>query len=207
MIKILIAEDHQALIDGIQSYLKSEKDIKLLDTANDGERLLELVDRWRPDVVLCDIRMPKIDGIEATREISEHFPDTRVIGFTMFDQTKAAQRMMKAGAVGYISKNSPLEIVLEGIRKVAAGQQYIDKKIHIPTETIHKNSSKSILSDREKQVLQLIANGMTSREIADKLFIGKNTVNTHRKNMVRKLELSGNGELMRYAIDKKYDFE
>ena len=205
MIKIIIAEDHQALIDGIESYIRFEEDIKVVASANDGERLLELVERWQPQVVLCDIRMPKLDGFEATREIATRYPDTRVVAFTMFDQKKAAQKMIDAGALGYISKNSPLEIVLEGIRTVAQGKKYIDKSIEIKPE--EKNSSKSLLSDREKQVLALIANGKTSQEIADKLFIGKNTVNTHRKNMVRKLDLSGNGELLRYAVEKKYDFE
>lgn len=205
MIKIVIAEDHQALIDGIKSFIKYEDDIKFLGSANDGEALLSLVERWKPDVVLCDIRMPKQDGIEATKIISRDFPETKVIAFTMFSQPSAVKKMISAGAYGYISKNSSLEIVVEGIRTVAQGEKYFDGNIQ--TDLVEGNTSKSILSTREKEILEKIGNGQTSKEIADELFIGKNTVDTHRKNMVKKLNLAGNGELMRYAIEKKYDFD
>ena len=204
MITIAIAEDHQALIDGIQSYLEYEDDIKIVGHANDGEALLEIVSKKAPKLVLCDIRMPKIDGIAATRLITKQYPETKVVAFTMFDQEDAIRQMLDAGAVGYILKNSSLNIVLEAIRTVANGKTYFDKKIHIPSA--EKNTSKSILSSREKQVLGLIARGKTSHEIADQLFIGKSTVDTHRKNMIRKLGLSGGGELLRYAVEKKYDF-
>ncbi len=204
MITVAIAEDHQALIDGIQSYIKYEEDITIIGTANNGEELLKLVRLKQPKVVLCDIRMPKLDGIEATKIILKEFPYTKVIAFTMFEQEEAVRQMLTAGAQGYILKNSSLEVVLEAIRTVAAGQSYYDKKIHLPNA--EKNSSKSVLSSREREILQLIAKGRTSHQIADELFIGKSTVDTHRKNMIRKLGLSGAGELLRYAVEKKYEF-
>ena len=204
MITVVIAEDHQALIDGIQSYLEYEDDIRIVGQANDGEALLEIVERKSPKLVLCDIRMPKMDGITATKIIKKKYPETKVLAFTMFDQEDAVRQMLAAGAVGYILKNSSLQIVLEAIRAVAEGKTYYDKKIHLPSA--EKNTSKSVLSSREREILGLIGRGRTSHEIADQLFIGKSTVDTHRKNMIRKLGLSGAGELLRYALEKKYDF-
>nr|WP_299385859.1 response regulator transcription factor [Allomuricauda sp.] len=204
MITVAIAEDHQALIDGILSYVKYEDDIKVIGHANNGEDLLKLVRLKQPKVVLCDIRMPKLDGIEATQIILDELPYTKVVAFTMFDQDEAVKQMIAAGAHGYILKNSSLEVVLEAIRTVAAGKHYYDKQIHVPNS--EKNSTKSILSSREREILQLIAKGRTSHQIADELFIGKSTVDTHRKNMIRKLGLSGAGELLRYAVEKKYKF-
>ncbi|MDC6362548.1 MULTISPECIES: response regulator [Flavobacteriaceae] len=204
MITVAIAEDHQALIDGIRSYVRYEDDISVIGHANNGEELLQLVRLKQPKVVLCDIRMPKLDGIEATKIILKELPYTKVIAFTMFDQEEAVQQMLDAGAHGYILKNSSLDVVLEAIRVVASGKTYYDKKINQPQT--EKNSSKSILSSREREILQLIAKGRTSHQIADELFIGKSTVDTHRKNMIRKLRLSGAGELLRYAVEKKYEF-
>lgn len=204
MIRVVIAEDHQALIDGILSFLEYEDDIKVVGMANDGDALLEIVQRHTPSIVLCDIRMPKIDGITATKRIRNTYPEIRVIAFTMFDQEEAIRQMLEAGAVGYILKSSPLQIVLEAIRTVAEGKTYFDKKIHLPSA--EKNSSKSVLSSREKEILGLISRGKTSHEIADQLFIGKSTVDTHRKNMIRKLGLNGAGELLRFALERKYDF-
>ena len=204
MISVAIAEDHQALIDGIQSYLEYEDDITIVGHANDGEELIELVKKRSPNMVLCDIRMPKENGIAAAKIIQKQYPNTKVIAFTMFDQEDAIRQMLDAGAVGYILKNSSLKIVLEAIRTVAEGKTYFDKKIHLPNG--EKNASKSVLSSREKEILGLVGLGKTSHEIAEQLFIGKSTVDTHRKNMIRKLGLSGAGELLRYALEKKYDF-
>ncbi|KPM31885.1 Transcriptional regulator, LuxR family [Croceitalea dokdonensis DOKDO 023] len=204
MITVAIAEDHQALIDGIKSYVKHEDDIQVVGHANNGEELLNLVRLKQPKVVLTDIRMPKLDGIEATKIILAEMPHTKVVAFTMFDQDDAVGQMLAAGAQGYILKNSSLKVVLEAIRTVATGHTYYDKKIHRPEA--QKNSSKSILSSREREILQLIAKGQTSHQIAEELFIGKSTVDTHRKNMIRKLNLTGAGELLRYAVEKKYEF-
>ncbi|MEX0274362.1 MAG: response regulator [Flavobacteriaceae bacterium] len=204
MITIAIAEDHQALIDGIESYVQYEEDIAVVGHANNGVELLALARKRQPEVVLCDIRMPKLNGIEATKIILEELPQTKVVAFTMFDQEEAIKQMLAAGAVGYILKNSSLKVVLEAIRTVASGKNYYDKKIHQPQG--EKNSSKSILSSREREILQLVAQGKTSHQIADALFIGKSTVDTHRKNMIRKLGLSGAGELLRYAVERKYEF-
>lgn len=204
MITVAIAEDHQSLIDGIESYLGPETDIELVGHANNGQELLNLVRLKQPKVVLCDIRMPKMDGIEATKTITYKFPHTRVVAFTMFDEDEAVRQMLDAGAKGYILKNSSLKTVLKAIRAVATGNTFYDRQVQ--TTNGKNEKAKTLLSQRELEILRLIAKGMTSHQIATQLFIGKTTVDTHRKNMIRKLGLNGAGELLRYAVEKKYGF-
>lgn len=206
MIRLAIAEDHQSLIDGIKLLLEYEEDIEIIGTANDGEALIDLVRLKQPNVVITDIRMPKVDGISATRQIKNEFPHTKVLGFTMFDQTDAIKQMLDAGASGYLLKNSPLEEVLKAVRSVYKGNTYFDSNIKVEAENNSNKKGKGVLTKRQIEILGLIAQGKTSREIADELFIGVHTVDTHRKNMIRILGLHGKGELMRYALEKKYKF-
>ncbi|NRA93837.1 MAG: response regulator transcription factor [Psychroserpens sp.] len=207
MIRLAIAEDHQSLIDGIKLHLEFEDDITIVGTANDGEGLIEIVNAKRPNVIVTDIRMPKIDGIEATKQIKKSNPEIKVLAFSMFDQMEAIEQMLKAGASGYILKNSSLTEVLNAIRSVAKGEQYFDANININNiDKADKKAKKGLLTKRQIEILELIALGKTSREIADELFIGVHTVDTHRKNMARILGLKGKGELMRYALEKKYKF-
>lgn len=203
MIRIVIAEDHQALIDGIKLMIDYETDIEVVGEANDGEELIEIVSKKRPDIVLTDIRMPKCDGICATKSIMEKYPETKIIGFSMFEQTEAISQMQAAGAKGYILKNSSLKKVLEAIRTVAKGGIFFDDAI-----TTHDSLTKEeiILSKREKEILQLIGEGKTSQEIADTLYIGKTTVDTHRKNIIKKINIHGKTDLIRFAVERKYDF-
>tara|TARA_R110002049_G_scaffold282515_1_gene462343 strand:- start:628 stop:1248 length:621 start_codon:yes stop_codon:yes gene_type:complete len=206
MIRLAIAEDHQSLIDGIKLLLEYEDDIEIVGTANDGEALLKLVRLKQPNVVITDIRMPKMDGITATKAIKKELPYTKILGFTMFDQKDAIQQMLDAGASGYLLKNSPLEEVLKAVRAVYNGNTYFDTNIEIEKENDTNKKTKGLLTKRQVEILGLIAQGKTSREIADDLFIGIHTVDTHRKNMIRILGLQGKGELMRYALEKKYRF-
>lgn len=208
MIKVAIAEDHQSLIDGIDLLLKYEEDITLVGTANDGEALLELVYQTNPDVILMDIKMPKIDGITATGSITKQHPNIGVIAFSMFDQKDAIQQMVAAGAKGYLLKNSPLEEVLAAIRAVHNGSTFFDKAIDSSYLTTKNEtpSNKGLLSKSEREILTLVGQGKTTSEIAVARFTAVSTVEKHRKNMIRKLGLSGKGELLRYALEKKYDF-
>ncbi len=206
MIRVAIAEDHQSLIDGIKLLLEYEDDIEIVGAVNDGESLLELVRLKQPDVVVTDIRMPKMDGISATKLITKEFPLTKVLGFTMFDQKEAIDQMLDAGASGYLLKNSALEEVLKAIRYVHTGHTYFDANITTNADGDRNKKTKSILTKRQVEILDLVAQGKTSREIANELFIGIRTVETHRKNMIRILGLQGKGELMRYALEKKYRF-
>jgi two-component system nitrate/nitrite response regulator NarL len=203
-ISIVMAEDHNALIDGLKYYVEYIDDIIFLGFANNGKDLVDLVERKRPKVVITDIRMPVMDGIEATRIISKKFPDTRIIAFTMFEQDEAVNAMLEAGAKGYILKNSSLEELLKAIRLVASGESYYDASI--AADSSAKHTKDNVLTRRQIEILKLISQGRTNQEIGDALFIGKTTVETHRKNMIRVLNLQGAGELLRYALHKKYDY-
>ncbi|PKP43779.1 MAG: DNA-binding response regulator [Bacteroidetes bacterium HGW-Bacteroidetes-13] len=208
MIRIVIAEDHQALIDGIALLLMQQEEIQIVGTANDGEKLIEEVKKHKPHLVLTDIRMPKIDGIAATKIIKKEFPEIKVIAFSMFDQDEAVRQMIEAGASGYLLKNSGLAEVKEAIVKVAAGELYFDAGVNcqVPDSKNPHKSDEESLSQRQLEILKLVGQGLSNIEISEKLFIGRTTVETHRKNMIRKLGLQGSGELMRYALERKYDF-
>jgi len=203
MITVVIAEDHQALIDGIRLSLEYEDDISVVGEANDGEMLIELVRKKKPDIVITDIRMPRLDGISATKIIKKEFPHIKVIAFSMFDQSEAVAQMKEAGASGYIMKNSSLKKVLEAIRIVAKNQTFFDDAI--VTKDVYTKQD-IMLSVREKEILRLIGEGKTSLEIADLLFIGKSTVDTHRKNILKKMNIHGKTDLIRFAVERKYDF-
>lgn len=203
MITIVIAEDHQALIDGIKLSLDYEEDISVVGEANDGELLIDIVRKKQPQVVITDIRMPKCDGISATKTIKKEFPHIKVIAFSMFDQSEAVNQMKLAGANGYIMKNSPLKKLVEAIRIVTKGETFFDDAITTLDTT---SKEEIILSSREKEILRLIGEGKTSQEIADQLFIGKSTVDTHRKNILKKMNIHGKTDLIRFAVERKYDF-
>lgn len=203
MIRIVIAEDHQSLIDGIRLALEYEEDMTVVGEATDGEILLQLVESKRPDVVVTDIRMPKCDGITATRQIKKQFPNIQVIAFSMFDQREAIAQMKSAGASGYLMKNASLKKLIEAIRTVSKKETFFDDAIASQDVA---SKEEIVLSNREKEILRLIGEGKTSQEIADMLFIGKSTVDTHRKNILKKMNIYGKTDLIRFAVERKYDF-
>ena len=210
---VVIAEDHQILIDGVTSFFEYNEDIKIIGTVNNGKDLVKLVSLKQPKLVITDIRMPVMDGIQATRKIKKQFPHIRVLAMTMFDQPEAIKQMLDAGATGYILKNSGIKILEEAIQTVASGEMFFDKNVTLNfiSDYIQDNvkvgsSDNVVLSNREKEILHLIASGKTSKEISEELFIAKTTVDTHRKNMIRKLNLDSGNELIKFAIEKKYEF-
>lgn len=205
MIRVVIAEDHQALIDGIKSSLKAEPDIQVVGEANDGEELIHLVQILKPHVVITDIRMPKCDGITATRKIKTIFPKIQVIAFSMFDQSEAITQMKDAGASGYILKNSSLTTLITAIRTVVKNKTFFDNEI--AGDRSSPNKEDTVLSKRETAILRLIGEGKTSIEISEILGIGKTTVDTHRKNILKKLNIQGKHDLVRFALERKYDFD
>lgn len=208
MIRLAIAEDHTSLIDGIKVFFEYEEDIEFLGFATNGKELLELAKNKRINFVITDIRMPIMDGIQLTRALTKHYPEIKVLAFTMFDQDEAVKQMLNAGAKGYILKNAGLKELLHAIRTIHKGESYYDHNIQVPSDTNMKSGrrEKGLLTKRELEILKLIGVGKINQEIADELFIGKTTVETHRKNMMRKLDLSGSGELLRFALQNKYDF-
>jgi len=208
-----MAEDHQMLIDGVKSFFEYDENINIIGTVNNGDELVKLVSLKQPKLVITDIRMPIMDGIQATRIIKKKLPHINVLAMTMFDQPNAIKQMLDAGATGYILKNSGIKMLSKAIVTVANGETFFDPNVafnfmnnYIDDNVTIGRSEKIILSNREKEILNLIAEGKTSKDIADTLFIAKTTVDTHRKNMIRKLDLSSGNELVKYAIDKKYQF-
>ncbi|WP_405605338.1 response regulator [Polaribacter sp. Asnod1-A03] len=213
MITIIMAEDHQMLIDGVKSFFEFDDNIKIIDSVNNGEELVKVVALKQPKLVITDIRMPKMDGIEATKIIKQNNPNINVLAMTMFDQPDAIKQMIDAGATGYILKNSGIKMLSKAITSVTKGETFFDPNVafnfmnnYIDDNVTIGKSDNVILSKREIEILGLIANGKTSKDISEILFIAKTTVDTHRKNMIKKLNLSSANELMKYAIDMKYQF-
>ncbi len=213
MITIIMAEDHQMLIDGVKSFFEYDDNINIIGDVNNGDDLVKTVNLKQPKLVITDIRMPIMDGIQATRIIKKNMPHINVLAMTMFDQPDAIKQMLDAGATGYILKNSGIKMLSKAIVTVAAGETFFDPNVafnfmnnYIDENVTIGKSDKVTLSNREKEILGLIANGKTSKEISEILFIAKTTVDTHRKNMIRKLDLTSGNELVKYAIDKKYQF-
>lgn len=205
MIRLAIAEDHVSFTEGIQLFLEYEDDITIVGTANNGKDLYEIVKKKSPNVVITDIRMPIMDGISLSKKIHTEYPNIKVIAFSMFDQAKAVSEMLNAGAKGYILKNSSMKTLLSAIRTVFKGDTFYDPNIDL--ENIGKiKTIKGKLTNRQLDILKLIVEGKSNPEIAKALFIERSTVETHRKNMIRKLGLKGQGELLRYGLQKRYEF-
>ncbi|AGC77776.1 LuxR family two component transcriptional regulator [Nonlabens dokdonensis] len=201
MIKLIIAEDHESLIDGLQLLFKYDEEIKVIATAKDGKELLEILHHKTADIVLSDVSMPRMNGVELCTKINEKYPETKVIAFSMFENEDAIRDMIKAGAHGYVLKRRTLNEVRKAIIAVANGERYFDPSIRIDAVGNSEVSKrKTILSPSESEILKLIAQGKSSSEIAAERFTAVSTVSKHRKNMIQKLGLQGKGELMRYAL-------
>ncbi len=206
MIKIIVADDHQMFLDGIKALLKNEKDIKVTGEALNGAEVLALLSKERADIVLLDVNMPEMDGIEATKQIRAKYPGVKILMLTMYNKHEFIFGLVNAGASGYILKNTGKKELVEAIHAVYEGKTYYGKEV---TETILQNFSKqpaeqkmdsAQLTDREKEVLKLIAQEYTTHEIADQLFISTNTVETHRKNLMSKLNAKNIAGLVKFAL-------
>jgi two-component system response regulator NreC len=205
-IRIIIADDHRVFIDGMRALLKEFPEIEVVGDAENGEQLIEEVKKLNPDVVLTDIQMPVKDGLDATKEIHKLFPPVKIIALTMLNETLFIKKMLEAGASGYILKTVNKEELITAIRKVAAGEKYFTAEVtaQLMNNFSEKSSAQSLsasLTKREKEILILIAQGLTDKEIAEKVFLSPLTIITHRKNILSKLGLKNKVELTRFAID------
>ncbi len=208
MIKVLIADDHQMFIDGLRSLLEGSADISVVGEAGNGHRVIELCEHQPVDIVIMDINMPEMDGIQATRELLRKHPNIKVLGLSMFNDREYISDILKAGARGYILKNTGKETLLNAIRSLQAGGNFLAEEVSKTLlNSFIKNPGFSEvvekLSDREKEVLGCIASGLTTHEIAEQLFISKNTVETHRKNLLYKLKARNTAELVNNAYKQK----
>jgi len=205
-IKVLIAEDHKIVREGICALLNKEADIKVVAEAEDGATAVQLARELLPDVVVMDIGLPNLNGIEATRQIVASVPGVKVIALSMHSDRRYILEMLKAGAKAYLLKDCAFEEMVQAVRNVKRNKVYLSQKI---TETMindqilltkDESSVFTLLSDRERQVLQLIAEGMTMKEIAHSLKVSVKTAETYRQRIMEKLNMHSVAELTRYAI-------
>ncbi len=197
-IRIFIVDDHYMVIEGIRSLLQHEKGMDWMGHAQTAASCLAYLQREQPDVILMDINLPDMSGIDLCREVKAKYPSVFIIGLSTFNQQSFIQKMMENGASGYVLKKATQEELVEAIGLVCKG------KIYLSEEASHAlrdhTSANIILTRREKEVLELIAEGMTNNEIAQQLFISVTTVDTHRKNLLAKFEAKNVASLIRTAV-------
>ena len=207
-IRVLIVDDHAMFREGIRSLLQSYEDIEIIGEATQGKEAIERVCQLTPQVVLMDIAMPVMGGLEATRRIQKESPGTKVLALTQYEDSEYILSMLRAGAKGYISKIATASELVSAIRAVHKGESYLYPSATTAlieeylTRVGGEESEYERLTEREREILQLVAEGRTSREIADMLFIGVKTVLRHRKNLMEKLNFRNRTELIKYAISK-----
>ncbi|KXK46093.1 MAG: response regulator [Chlorobi bacterium OLB5] len=210
--KILIVDDHEVVRDGLRNILTSLENISIAGEAGNGEEAVKMYSSLKPDLVIMDISMPGMNGIEATRVIKEKDPDARILILTMHDNQEYLNQIIRSGAKGFILKNTDKEELLDAVKTVASGDNFfskdiskliIDNYIRTAKETEKNDGFKEVpLTKREIEILKLIASGYSNQEIANILYISYNTVDTHRKNIMHKLSIKNTAGLVRYAIEK-----
>ncbi len=196
-IKVFIVDDHYMVIEGIRSLLQNEKSVEWAGHATNAASCFAFLQQHQPDVILMDINLPDKSGIDLCKEVKEKYPSIFIIGLSTFNQQSFIQKMMDNGASGYVLKNATQEELMEAIEAVTKGKIYLSNEA---SQTLRRNESTNIvLTRREKEVLELIAEGMTNNVIAQKLFISPSTVDTHRKNLLAKLKAKNTASLIRMA--------
>lgn len=204
-VDILIADDHRIMVEGLCGILKDEKIIGKIYTASDGKEAYELVSANEIDCVIIDINMPGMNGIEAARMIKKDKPHVKVIIISMLCDPSIVSKAVKAGADAFIIKNTGKEDLLKAITKVMNDEKYISEELSYNLfHTLNKRPKKDQdehLTEREKEIIHYIAEGLTNNEIGEKLFISNRTVDTHRKNILNKLQLKNTAALIKYAAE------
>jgi len=196
--KVFIVDDHYMVIEGIRSLLQQEKSIEWAGHATNASSCLAFLQQQLPDVILMDINLPDKNGIDLCKEVKEKFPSVFIIGLSTFNQQSFIQKMISNGASGYVLKNATQEELLEAIQTVIKGKMYLSEEA---SQSLHKEDAGAImLTRREKEVLELIADGLTNNEIAQKLFISVTTVDTHRKNLLAKFGAKNIASLIKAAV-------
>jgi len=202
VIKVVIADNHVIFRQGLVQLLQSEEDISIAGEAGDGYETLNLVTDKKPDILILDITMPGLDGFEVYEKIKSQGIETKVIFLTMHKDPLIAKRAVQSNAAGYVLKDNAFEDLLYAIRAVYSGGTFISPSISdkILKESPLKEQAYQTLTVREREVLRLIASGLTNKQVAKKLFISVKTVETHRTNIMQKLDIHITADLVRYAI-------
>lgn len=209
-IRVLLADDHTILRDGIRALLEDQSDMEVIGEAEDGQATVKMVAKLKPDVVVMDIAMPLLNGLEATRQIQRDYPQVKVLILTMHENEEYIRQVLAAGALGYVLKDAAARDLLGAIRTVNQGEAVLSPAItrlviedYLRWGDIRPEDTSNGLTLREREVLQLIAEGYTNKEIAEILSLSVKTIQSHRTNLMNKLDLHDRGELIKYAIQKK----
>jgi DNA-binding NarL/FixJ family response regulator len=204
MIRVLIADDHGVVAEGLKHLVEAQPDMEVIACVEDGREAVRLAGEAQPDVVLMDLSMPELNGAEATRAIAQRHPKIRVIVLSMYSEREYVSRALKAGAVGYVVKRSAAKELVDAIRAAHAGQRYLSSRVaDVVIESAsgaEKDDPLARLSVREREVLQLIAEGRTGAEIAERLTLSQKTVETYRARLIEKLGIRDVPGLVRFAI-------
>lgn len=206
MIRVVLADDHRIFLDGISVLLRDVEGIELAATAGNGREALRLIETLKPDVAILDINMPELDGIEVAKVVRRQVDNCKVLILTMSNKHSYIEKAREAGACGYILKNAGKEEFLLAIRKLAAGQNYFASEV-METLMMGRNTSQAMhdieLTEREMEVLRLVAKGLTAPEIAEKLFISEHTVKSHRKSLLSKTNSRNSVELVMFSMEHR----
>ncbi len=206
-IRILLVDDHEILREGLRAILRDQKDIEVVGEAQDGKHALELADKLCPDVVVMDINMPDLNGVEATRRLTHSDSKIKVIALSTFTDKQFVLEMLEAGAVGFVVKDAASSELIEAIRAAMRNRKYLSPSVagsvvdsYVGRTFPSGPNAFSLLGPKEREVLQLIAEGKTSRQIGARLNISDKTVEVHRRNIMLKLDLHSVAELTKYAV-------
>ena len=207
-IRVLIADDHKIMLAGLRSLLEKQSDFEVVAEAENGRKAVQMTLKTKPDIVVMDVSMPDLNGIEATMQIIETLPQTRVIALSMHSDKRFVIGMLRAGASGYLLKDCASQELANAIYQVAAGKKYLSPEITgvVIDDFLLGGASEgvataaSLLSAREREVLQLIAEGWSTKQIASHLYVSIKTIETHRRQIMKKLDLHSISDLTKYAI-------
>lgn len=206
-IRVAIIDDHAVVLDGLKTMLNAFTHLEVVFTTQLAGELLDYFQNDLPDVLLMDIQMPDVNGVDLCRQLTRQYPPVKIIAFTSFDDSNYVKQIFRSGAKGYLLKNSDKQTIVHAIETVMRGEDYMDETIkNILLQESITGQRRSIyevpLTKREKEILKLIADGLSSQEIADKLFISLRTVETHRLNLNQKLDVKNTAGLVKEAIKR-----
>jgi len=204
-IKVLIVDDHQLFREGLANLIGGSGEIEIIAEAENAGQAIKMTSKLNPDVIIMDIGLPEINGIEATKILKKKYPDIKIIALSMHSDKHYIKGMLEAGASGYLLKNSTHNQVMDAVKSVYSGKKYLSSTI---TEVLIDNylgkdepsGEESKLTQRESEILKMIAEGISTREIAKKLFVSVKTIGTHKQNILEKLNLKSTTDLVKYAI-------
>jgi len=206
-IRVLLSDDHRIMREGLRSLLEKEPDIELVGEAEDGRSTLELASKLKPQVVVMDISMPDLNGIDATRKLLEKLPSVKVLALSMHTDQRFIEGMLRAGATGYLPKDCASEELIRAIRTVLSNQTYLSPSIADVVRRDYLSQRRGadisvsyVLTEREREVLQLMAEGKNTKEIASRIQVSVKTIETFRQHIMQKLNLHSLAELTKYAI-------